>query len=87
MTAELDEKMNEIKEHAQDLANAVGSFVEDLEGFSDFEALMQGLQVKHRKLFDGDLSKLTWSDRIDLFEAIRNYSGDGTALSRIEARL
>jgi hypothetical protein len=85
MTTELreqmDEKISNIEEAAKELAKSLLEIV-------DHEKAIEALQLRHQKLFNGDLTKLDWSDRLELFRLVRTFDGERSVeIAQLEGRI
>lgn len=87
----VSEQKTEIEERDKEidgLDTEVASLQNDLKNKERRESIdYQTLQLKHPRLFTGDLSRLSWADRRELFEEIYNFEDQSDALSSIEHRI
>ena len=81
--SEQKQEIEEFEKEVDNLGRDIVSLENDLENKRREPLDYQALQLKHPRLFTGDLSRLTHADRRELFEAIHDF--DSVALARIEA--
>ncbi len=85
LAKELCDKAEELEKDNTKLEEENEALEEEvLENKRSQELNYQALQLKHPRLFTGDLSRLTHADRRDLFEEIYSFEGGSDSLTRIE---
>lgn len=87
LTKELCDKAEELDKDNNKLEDRIETMKEELQENRPVPFDYQTLQLKHPRLFTGDLSRLTHADRRELFEEIYNFEGHSAALSAIEHRI
>jgi predicted nuclease with TOPRIM domain len=85
LAKELCDKAEEMETDNSKMEDEIEKLKDELEEKAKYDELdYQSLQLKHPRLFTGDLSRLTHADRRDLFEEIYNFEGGSDSLTRIE---
>jgi hypothetical protein len=85
---EVDISVDDVIENAseKEKQNIFSGILKETDSVSTASA--DSLQLRHPKLFEGNLSQLSWTDRKDLFESVRKFTGESSSeLSRIEGLL
>jgi hypothetical protein len=83
------DQLDQLRDHASELRECAGHLESACETFESRDSEIDAMQTRYLRLFNGDLSKLDWSDRMELFRAISRIGSheSATTLARIDSRL